>query len=288
MANKQKLVLCRNCNSTMEKGTKKCPACGAKNKKPFYKKWWFILIVVCFVIGLISPGGGDDKEKSGEKIDWDDLVLGDMIPEPKVNEGDLTIDSEDRLYVSIYKMSKEDFNEYIADCKELGYTVESKKTSISYKAYNEEGYSLRLSYYETGKEMTISLSAEEEETEKNTQEEKTTEKTSDEDTSKEDVEEETTTDNESELVDGMRPEFKEAMDKYEDFMNEYCDFMKKYADSDGTDLGLLADYATYMTKYTEAMEAFEKWEDEEMNTKEAAYYLEVQTRINKRLVEVAQ
>jgi len=288
MANKQKLVLCRNCNSTMEKGTKKCPACGAKNKKPFYKKWWFILIVVCFVIGLISPDGKEDNEKSGEKIDWDDLVLGDMIPEPKVKEGDLTIDSEDSLYVSIYKMSKDDFKDYIAACKKIGYTVGSEKTSYSYEASNEEGYSLRLSFYENGKEMTISLSAEEEETEETMNEEKTTEKTSDEDTSKEDVEEETTTDNESELVDGMRPEFKEAMDKYEDTMNEYCNFMVKYSESDGTDLSLLADYGVYMKKYSEAMEAFEKWEDEDMNTAESAYYFEVQTRINKRLVEVAQ
>ena len=61
----------------------------------------------------------------------------------------------------------------------------------------------------------------------------------------------------SELVDGLRPEFKEAMDAYEEFMNEYCEFMEKYAASDGTDLGLLADYATYMSKYAEAMEAFE-------------------------------
>ena len=279
MANKQKLVLCRNCNSTMEKGTKTCPACGAKNKKPFYKKWWFILIVVCFVIGLISPDGKEDNEKSGEKIDWSDLVLGDMLPEPKINNGKLTMDSEDSLYVSIYKMSKSNFKEYISDCKELGYTVESQKTGTSYSAYNEDGYLLSLLYLESSKEMTISLSSSEEKTTKENVEEKTT---------KEDAEEETTKAEEPELVDGMRPEFKEAMDKYEDFMNEYCDFMKKYADSDGTDLGLLADYATYMTKYTEAMEAFEKWEDEEMNTKEAAYYLEVQTRINKRLVEVAQ
>lgn len=79
-----------------------------------------------------------------------------------------------------------------------------------------------------------------------------------------------------------------AMDKYEDTMNEYCNFMVKYSESDGTDLSLLADYGVYMKKYSEAMEAFEKWEGEDMNTVESAYYFEVQTRINKRLFEVAQ
>lgn len=88
------------------------------------------------------------------------------------------------------------------------------------------------------------------------------------------------------LVDGMRPEFKEAMDSYEEFVDEYCDFMKKYAESDGTDVGLLADYTDYMSKYSEFVKKFEAWDNEEMNTVEATYYLDVQTRVSKKLLEV--
>lgn len=36
---------------------------------------------------------------------------------------------------------------------------------------------------------------------------------------------------ETELVDGMRPEFKEEMDNYEAFYDEYCDIMKKYVEN---------------------------------------------------------
>lgn len=92
----------------------------------------------------------------------------------------------------------------------------------------------------------------------------------------------------AELIDGMRPEFKKAMDSYEEFMNEYCEFMEKYAESDGTDVGLLADYASYMSKYTDVVEDFEAWDDGEMNTAETAYYLDVQTRVSKKLLEVAE
>ena len=86
----------------------------------------------------------------------------------------------------------------------------------------------------------------------------------------------------------MRPEFIQAMDSYESFMNEYCDFMNKYAESDGTDLSLLAEYANYMSKYADVVKDFEAWDSGEMNTAEAAYYLEVQTRISKKLMEVAE
>lgn len=91
-----------------------------------------------------------------------------------------------------------------------------------------------------------------------------------------------------ELVDGMRPVFKEAMDSYEEFMTEYCEFMKKYSESDGTDLGLLADYADYMLKYADIMQDFEAWESGDLNTAELSYYIDVQTRINKKLLEVVE
>lgn len=86
--------------------------------------------------------------------------------------------------------------------------------------------------------------------------------------------------------DGLDPDFKAAMDSYEKFMDEYVAFMKKYKDNP-SDLGLLADYADYMSKYADFVEDFEKWEDEEMNAAETAYYIEVQSRVSKKLLEVA-
>ena len=84
---------------------------------------------------------------------------------------------------------------------------------------------------------------------------------------------------------GLRPNFKKAMDDYETFMNEYVEFMKKYS-ANPSDTSLLKDYTNYMTKYTKAMESFEKWDEEDMNDAETKYYLEVQTRVNKKLLEV--
>ena len=85
---------------------------------------------------------------------------------------------------------------------------------------------------------------------------------------------------------GLDPDFKKAMDSYESFMNEYVAFMKKYQ-ANPTDLGLLADYADYMGKYADFVTDFEAWNDEDMNAAETAYYLEVQTRVNKKLLEIA-
>ncbi len=84
----------------------------------------------------------------------------------------------------------------------------------------------------------------------------------------------------------IRPEFKEAMDSYEEFFDEYCEFMKKYA-KNPSDLELLLQYASYVSKMSETMEDFEALEDTEMTDAEAIYYLEVSTRISKKLLEAS-
>lgn len=97
-----------------------------------------------------------------------------------------------------------------------------------------------------------------------------------------------TTEKSEDLVDGMRPEFKAAMDSYENFMNEYVNFMKKYM-ADPSDMSLLMDYADYMSKYSDFVEDFEEWEDDDdMNAAETAYYIDVQARVSKKLLEIAE
>lgn len=82
-------------------------------------------------------------------------------------------------------------------------------------------------------------------------------------------------------------EFKAAMDSYENFIDEYVDFMKKYT-ANPTDLSILTDYSDYMSKYSDFVTKFEKWENEDLNTAELAYYVDVQARVSKKLLEVAQ
>lgn len=89
------------------------------------------------------------------------------------------------------------------------------------------------------------------------------------------------------LVDGMRPEFKEAMDSYEAFYDGYCDFMKEYADNP-TDISLLAEYADMMSKAADMSKKFDAWDEDEMNDAELKYYLEVSNRVAQKLLEVAQ
>lgn len=90
----------------------------------------------------------------------------------------------------------------------------------------------------------------------------------------------------TDLVDGMRPEFKEAMDSYEAFYDEYCDFMKKYSEN-SSDLTLILEYGEMLTRSAEMSEKFEKWNEDDLNDAELKYYLEVSNRVAQKLVDVA-
>ncbi len=86
--------------------------------------------------------------------------------------------------------------------------------------------------------------------------------------------------------DDIDPDFKAAMDSYEEFFDEYVAIMKKYKENP-TDLSILTDYATYMGQYADMIQNLEEWESKDLNTAEAAYYVDVQARITKKLLEVA-
>lgn len=89
----------------------------------------------------------------------------------------------------------------------------------------------------------------------------------------------------AELIDGMRPEFKEAMDAYEAFYKEYCELLKKYT-ANPTDFSILGQYANMLTKADEVDKAFKKWDESDLNSEELKYYLDVNNRVLKMMVDV--
>ena len=84
----------------------------------------------------------------------------------------------------------------------------------------------------------------------------------------------------------VTPELKAFLDEYEAFFDEYIEFMKKY-NSSGDTVSLMSDYLQMLEKYTSFTEAIEKYDSEEMNAADRAYYIEVTTRVSKKLLETA-
>ena len=233
----------------------------------------FALIIPFFAIPSNLGGYSPSSNSSDcEKIDWETINLNKYIPEYNKAIGDISLNSDDSLSITLCKVSKTDYRAYVKKVREFGYNVDSMDLDESFSASSNNGYKLSLTWYDD-KELDIMLSKTTESNNNSSEESKQ------EETKKEEPKNNTSTDE-------LRSDFKKAMDNYEKYMDEYVTFMKKY-NSNPSDYELLKEYNKVMKKYKEAMESFENWESKDLNDAETKYYIEVQTRVNEKLASIA-
>ncbi len=247
------------------------------------KKVGCFCLCLLMVFAFIGCAGQEeytyDPTEEFSDVEWPDSVLAQRLPTPEMTYGEIKHEQEESFSIDFGNVTREQYNNYVKECKEAGYTVDYHKSNTVYWAYDAEGYYLYVSYDDEYNIMGIDTR--EPEKEKDTAATTTTK------TTKTTTSQKTTTSTASKKSDGgLSADFKAAMDSYEQFMDEYIAFMKKYSDNP-SDLGLLVDYARFMGEYATFCEEFAAWEDEDLSDAELAYYLAVQTRVNKKLLEVA-
>lgn len=101
----------------------------------------------------------DDYKDEVEQISWDNLILGENLPDFGYNEAEVVWDTDNNLILYFYDMESSKFESYIEECKEFGYTIDAEDSGANYTAYNQEGYYLHLQYldFSDDKKLTIDL-----------------------------------------------------------------------------------------------------------------------------------
>ena len=90
----------------------------------------------------------------------------------------------------------------------------------------------------------------------------------------------------TENTSGVTPELKAFLDSYETYMDQYIAFMQKYENSDDT-YSMLYDYLDMMQQYADFAEKLDQYDTDKMSAVDSAYYLEVTTRVAKKLYAAA-
>lgn len=213
-----------------------------------------------------------------DEITWPTSAIAQLLPVPEdLSNGVISSDREDYLSVYLGKLSKDDYQSYVEQCKEKGFTVDYSSSDDYYFANNSEGYRLSVDYDADRRMMDVSVSTPVETTPTPEATPEPTETI---------TEEPSTDDTSSEEVD---PDFKATMDSYETTINNYCDFMEKYNNAGPEDTAaMLADYISYLQQYTETIDALNSIDEDSLSAADLAYYIEVNGRISQRLLEVGQ
>lgn len=242
-----------------------------------------------YKLSLGYYGSRDQMEIELEKpiemsaITWPTSKAGKQLPAPKSTTGKFSYENDDGFSVYIGNTSKDDYNSYVKACSDKGFTVNYNKDDNFYDADNNAGWHVSIKY-EGNNIMSIDIDAPSESSTAPSASEDTTKPAESKPAQSKPAK---TANNDSDMVDGMHRDFKEAMDSYEEFFDEYVAFMKKYENSDNP-MSMFSDYTKFMSQYSETMQKLDEWKSKDLNTKEAAYLLDVTNRINKKLLEVAE
>lgn len=242
-----------------------------------------------YKLSLGYYGSRDQMEIELEKpiemsaITWPTSKAGNQLPAPKSTTGKFSYENDDGFSVYIGNTSKDDYNSYVKACSDKGFTVNYNKDDNFYDADNSAGWHVLIKY-EGNNIMSIDIDAPSESSTAPSASEGSTKPAESKQAQSKPAK---TANNDSDMVDGMHRDFKEAMDSYEEFFDEYVAFMKKYENSDNP-MSMFSDYTKFMSQYSETMQKLDEWKSKDLNTKEAAYLLDVTNRINKKLLEVAE
>lgn len=174
------MTTCKACGQEISKSAKACPHCGAKNKKPIFKKWWFWAIVVVLIIAIGTSGNDTDSgdginnnNTPNQSISSDNTnsATENISKEPAKTEyyvGDVIEDGNTKIVF----MSSGDYveeNEYMQPAEGKKYiflqfafenTSKTTDTSISFYSFEcyADGYAAEM-YYGGNDDLSATLSA---------------------------------------------------------------------------------------------------------------------------------
>ena len=122
------------------------------------KKLLFTLLATVMVLPLTAC--------ERENKNWPDGI-NNILPVPETENIEVNESTNQKFRADVLQVSKEDYKEYVQECKDMGFTVDYdedfKGNMLGYYAQNDEKYKLKLSFEEGNEEYTIYLEAPEKE-----------------------------------------------------------------------------------------------------------------------------
>ena len=126
-----KMTQCKSCAKEIATSAKSCPGCGAKNKKPIYKRVWFWVIAIIIVIGATGGSGTDDSKE---------INSGNIESEQEVSQNNIeNTTAENKLENKIEDNIPTEYKSALRKAKLYADTMNMSKTGIYDQLTSEYG-----------------------------------------------------------------------------------------------------------------------------------------------------
>lgn len=107
-----------------------------------------LIIATVFLViryGKTSRDVVDDTDYSAT-FEWQTNGLFALLPEPTTNNGHIVWELEEQIYVELYNISSENFESYVKECRDVGFSVDVTKNDTIFYASDKKGYGLSIFY----------------------------------------------------------------------------------------------------------------------------------------------
>ena len=160
-----KMIQCKSCSKEIAANAKSCPGCGAKNKKPMYKRVWFWAVAIIIVVGTASCSNTDNSKEVNSEDTVVENKLEDKVEEKVENKVEDNIPTEyksalkkAKSYSDIMNMSKAGIYDQLTSEYGEKFTAEAAQYAIDNVEadWKENALKKAKSYQET---MSMSPSA---------------------------------------------------------------------------------------------------------------------------------
>lgn len=108
----------------------------------------FTLAIMLEIPFAMLIAASDEFQPSNNSliISWDEIVLSDRLPKLDSENGYMMKNTKTELMMNVYNIPIKRYYDFVEDCKEMGYTLESDENNESYRAYAQDGYKIYLRY----------------------------------------------------------------------------------------------------------------------------------------------
>lgn len=115
-----------------------------------------IALIAIIVFLSVKNGTFEDIKLSNTPLEIPETELSVLMPQIEDGRGKVVTNNSEYFSVEYYGISESEFEAYKKDCKERGFTIDCENTGSLFDAFNEDGYNIRITYYSS--EMNVSVS----------------------------------------------------------------------------------------------------------------------------------
>lgn len=126
------------------------------------KAIFYTIVLIVIIIFFFIKNGTINIDKTTDynnTFEWQSNGLFTQIPEPATNNGNIVSEYEEQIHIELYHITSDDFDSYVKECREAGFTVNVTKTDSVFYANDDEGYSLNIFFYDDEDTMDIYVSS---------------------------------------------------------------------------------------------------------------------------------